>query len=182
MPFLVICITMNEILRICRVCKDPKPPADFRPDRRVCRKCVSKVNSRRLRSNSTRYGAFKTYQKQWELDNHERRKQYDLGWRKNNVERLLLYHAKARAKRYNVECSLGLEDIIIPNVCPVLKIPIKADLMGSDNSPSLDRLVPSKGYTKENTRVISCRANVIKNCGTTKEHEMIVEYMKENGC
>jgi hypothetical protein len=75
-----------------------------------------------------------------------------------------------------------LGDIVIPEVCPVLKIPIKADLQGSDNSPSLDRLVPSEGYTKENARVISWRANVIKNCGTREEHERIAAYMKENGC
>jgi hypothetical protein len=81
-----------------------------------------------------------------------------------------------------VKCSLTLEDIIIPEICPVLKIPLKADLQSSDNSPSLDRLIPSKGYIKENVRVISSRANMIKNCGTTKEHEMIVSYMKENGC
>ena len=173
---------MNENLKECRVCKIPKPSADFRPDRRVCRKCVTQINSHRLRANSTKYKAYKTYNKQWELDNHERRKRYDLGWRKSNVERLLLYHARARAKKYNVKCSLGLEDIIIPEICPVLKIPIKADLMGSDNSPSLDRLVPSAGYTKENTRVISIRANMIKSCGTKEEHEMIAAYMKENGC
>lgn len=173
---------MNEELQECRVCKDPKPRVDFSPDRRVCRTCVSKINGRRLRNNPAKYKAFKKYQTKWYTANHEKRNTYELEWRRNNVGRLLLYHAKARAKRINVECSLTLDDIVIPEICPVFKIPIKADLQGSDNSPSLDRLVPSEGYTKENARVISWRANVIKNCGTREEHEMIAAYMKENGC
>ena len=180
--FVVIFITMNDNPRVCKICKMPESLTEFSPERRTCRKCVSKINYQRLRSNPAKRKSFETYQKQWEHDNNDARSKYDLKWRRNNFERLLLYSARARAKKYNVECSLTLGDIIIPDVCPVFKTPIKKDLVNSNNSPSLDRMVPAKGYTKENTHVISCRANIIKNCGTRAEHEMIVSYMKENGC
>ena len=36
----------------------------------------------------------------------------------------------------------------------------------SPNSPSLDRLIPEKGYTKSNVQFISFKANRIKNNGS----------------
>lgn len=51
---------------------------------------------------------------------------------------------------------------------------------GSDNSPSIDRLVPHKGYVKGNVRVVSNRANRFKQDCTLEEMELIFKYMKEN--
>lgn len=67
---------------------------------------------------------------------------------------------------------------MFPSVCPVLRIPIICGGSRTDNSPSLDRFDNDKGYTPENVRVISWRANRIKNDGTIEEHEKIVSYMK----
>ena len=171
---------MNEKLKECSVCKALKPLADYSPDRKACRKCVSKINTQRIRDNPKKYEAVQKYQKQWQIDNAGRRNKYCLEWRKDNVNRLLLYRARARAKKQNIECSLTLEDIIVPDVCPVFKIPFEIAKPDCSNSPSLDRLNSLEGYTKKNTRVISCRANTIKNGGTREEHEMVAAYMKEN--
>ena len=55
----------------------------------------------------------------------------------------------------------------IPDVCPVLGIPLDQDPKGkgerSDNSPSLDKFIPSLGYVKGNIHIISWRANHLKN-------------------
>jgi len=74
------------------------------------------------------------------------------------------------------------DDITIPSTCPILGIPIewkqgngKASIA---NSPSLDRLDSTKGYTPDNVRVISYRANVIKNDGTAAEHRAIAAWME----
>lgn len=48
------------------------------------------------------------------------------------------------------------------------------------NSPSLDRVDPTKGYIPGNVRIISFRANCIKNNGTAEEHLLIADYMNEH--
>ena len=75
--------------------------------------------------------------------------------------------------------SLTKEDIIIPDVCPVLGIPLQIGSgRPSANSPTLDRRDNSKGYTPENTFVISYRANSIKSDATPEELEKVLSYAK----
>lgn len=47
-----------------------------------------------------------------------------------------------------------------------------------DSSPSLDRLIPAKGYVKGNVRVISRRANCLKSNGTLEEFRAVMAYME----
>ncbi len=83
--------------------------------------------------------------------------------------------AKCRAKKKNIEFSISKEDIIIPDVCPILGISIKRNEQSGfhSDSPSLDRINPDKGYTKDNIRVISNRANLLKSNATIKELELV---------
>ena len=62
-------------------------------------------------------------------------------------------------------------DISIPNKCPVLGIAIDPAVKGkrTDNSPSIDRLVPELGYVKGNIHIMSWRANRIKNNGSLED-------------
>lgn len=48
-----------------------------------------------------------------------------------------------------------------------------------DGSPTLDRIVPEKGYVKGNVAVISHKANRIKNNGSLEELEAVVSYTKK---
>lgn len=48
----------------------------------------------------------------------------------------------------------------------------------TDNSPSIDRIDNLKGYTKENIKIISHRANAIKRDASVEEVEKILKYMK----
>ena len=91
--------------------------------------------------------------------------------------------AKDRAKKQHLNFNLSPSDIIIPKFCPVLGIKLEKNVGGNtsqDSSPSLDRIIPSLGYVKGNIKVISQRANVIKNEGTAEEHMKISEYIKLN--
>jgi hypothetical protein len=49
----------------------------------------------------------------------------------------------------------------------------------SPNSPSLDKIIPSKGYIKGNVWVISNRANTLKNDASLQELELLVENLKK---
>ena len=48
-----------------------------------------------------------------------------------------------------------------------------------DNSPSLDRIDSSKGYTPDNVWVISRRANIIKHDATLEELLLISKNLGE---
>ena len=79
------------------------------------------------------------------------------------------------------QLEFTVDDMFWPEYCPILGIRLVYGKKGRmvDASPSLDRVDPSKGYTLENTRVISNRANRIKNDGTAEEHRKIAAYMDE---
>ena len=90
-----------------------------------------------------------------------------------------------RRKRQNAKSTkwgwdLTFNDIEWITVCPILGIDIDwfAD-SHAPNSPSYDRTNPKLGYIKGNVRLMSLRANRIKNDGTADEHIKIAEYMKQ---
>jgi hypothetical protein len=90
--------------------------------------------------------------------------------------------AKYRASRKGLEFSLRQEDIVIPEICPLLGIPLvchrgRGGQQG--NSPSLDRKDSTKGYTPDNVWVISNRANTLKNNASLQELELLVENLKK---
>jgi len=102
---------------------------------------------------------------------------YDKLWRLKRYSYIILAQAKSRAKRDGLEFSLKEEDIIIPTHCPILGIPIKRNI-GSGfhkDSPSLDRIDNTKGYTKNNIRIISNRANLLKCDATLEELELLIK-------
>ena len=97
-----------------------------------------------------------------------------------DYRRKLVYPARKRAKAKGIECTITPEDLKLPKRCPLLGIEIdySSDKGGpgnvKPNSPSLDRIDSSKGYTPDNVWVISRRANTIKNDATLAELKMIV--------
>jgi hypothetical protein len=100
-------------------------------------------------------------------------------WHKRTVEQQMLAAARSRAAQKGLPFALTLDDIVIPERCPALGIPLfKEGGRAHDGSPSLDRLVPSEGYVPGNVRVISNRANSIKRDATAAELLAVAEYVK----
>ena len=101
--------------------------------------------------------------------------------RLSNPELYLLRGAKERAKKAGVPFALSKEDISIPNACPVLGIPL---VIGSgsfsNNSPTLDRLVPKLGYVPGNVNVISWRANSVKSDATVEELRIVADWIENS--
>jgi hypothetical protein len=91
----------------------------------------------------------------------------------------MLTWTKARAKKNGLEFSLTEADVTIPETCPVLGIPLyKMKGRAGPNSPSLDRIRGSEGYVPHNVRVISYRANFLKNNATVDELRSVLVYME----
>ena len=103
----------------------------------------------------------------------------------NTQQQYMWSQAKGRAKKNGIAFDLEIDDCVIPEFCPLLRIRIKKTPKGKKvtgnirqpNSPSLDRIDPSKGYTKDNVWVISWRANDLKRDGTLTEFKKIVEAL-----
>lgn len=97
--------------------------------------------------------------------------------RKERPARFLLSAAKARAKSRGIPFDLVVGDVEVPKMCPVLGIPLViGEGACSDNSPSIDRIIPELGYVKGNIKVISRRANRIKNDATPDELFKVWQY------
>lgn len=93
-----------------------------------------------------------------------------------NIETALLTRARRRARVFGFEFNIDITDIKVPDICPILEVPIK---VGTKNnylfSPSLDRVDNTKGYIKGNIKVISMLANSMKN---TADNELLYRFCK----
>ena len=88
--------------------------------------------------------------------------------------------ARNRANKKNIEFTITLDDIIVPDTCPMLGIPMAVAEGGAlDSSPSLDRVDNKLGYIKTNIHVISHRANYLKGSATLDELISMGKYAGE---
>lgn len=83
--------------------------------------------------------------------------------------RSLWERARKRANDRGLPFALGKSSITVPLTCPALGIPIQFSGRRSACSPSLDRIIPERGYIPGNVRVISDRANRLKGKRTLEE-------------
>lgn len=98
--------------------------------------------------------------------------------RRKNDTTALVYHlryqmranAKKRAEAAGIPFALAVDDIVIPEACPILGVPLDKPTGNktgpTDYAPSLDRIRPALGYVPGNVRVISYKANRLRNNGT----------------
>ena len=65
--------------------------------------------------------------------------------------------------------------------CPVLEVEMVfgGGHKGKANSPSLDRIIPSKGYIKGNVRWMSSRANTMKQDASPEELKLFYKWLKK---
>lgn len=105
--------------------------------------------------------------------------------------RWLLMRIKSKCKKQNIPFDLTLDDLVIPTHCPIFGIPLSFGVKTSNvfrdkrgqvtvpmDSPSVDRIVPEKGYVKGNIVVISYRANLIKTNASVSELIQVADFYK----
>ena len=89
----------------------------------------------------------------------------------------MLNNSKQRAKVVGREHTLTIDDIVIPDYCPILNIKLEVgDRKNHENAPSIDRINNDGGYTKDNIMIMSTRANLLKKNATIDELIMIGKF------
>lgn len=98
-------------------------------------------------------------------------------WLSTDYRQRIYDRAKGRAKQRGREFTISLDDVVIPETCPVLGVPL-VHAPGSPYVPSLDRIDSSKGYTPDNIIVMSWRANTLKNNMTEEECRALLRFFE----
>lgn len=95
----------------------------------------------------------------------------------------IIYRLRNRAKQLNLPFDLEKSDLIIPEFCPILEIPIAIRHENKANCVSWDRIIPELGYVKGNVRAISLKANLMKSNATFEELQLfavnIIKYINK---
>lgn len=94
----------------------------------------------------------------------------------NNLAKVLVRNCFHRAKEKNLDFDLTEQELHIPDLCPVFGEPL---IPSSRYGPSIDRIDNTKGYTKNNVRVISKKANLMKNDATKEELVQFAKWVLE---
>lgn len=122
----------------------------------------------------------RAYQRRWAAANKEKVRDAQRKWRTAHPEKKLWRAARNRAKQDGLSFTITPDDIVIPDVCPVLGLPLAiATGKSGPNSPSLDRIAPHVGYVPENIEVISWRANSLKKDATPDELRKLADYYQK---
>ena len=168
------------MVKICSKCKQEKNLSDFTYNKNTkdklttwCRGCCKIARDDYYQENKEKISLM---QKTWRENNADYRKLKRIEKRREDPRKTILYSAKHRAMIKDLAFDLVLEDIIIPETCPVLGIPLELyhDTQ-MRSSPSLDRINPRLGYTKGNIQVISWLANTMKQ---DADKEQLLEFAK----
>jgi len=143
----------------------------------------------------------KEHIKQYRQNNKEKINEQHKQYYRRNPQRTMIRNMLCDSKRRHKEKGFSKEDYnvtkefllsILPEHCSVLGIKLECNYgkgvgKQSPNSPSLDRIDNSKGYTQDNVRIISWRANDLKSDSTPEERKLLheddlrLEKKKEEG-
>lgn len=133
----------------------------------------------------------------WQLEHADKHREATANWQKKNPEKdriknrryvqnlkenkpehhLWLQTGRGARKR-GIEFALAEREIHIPNVCPILGIPLSFTLE-KNNLPTIDRINNTRGYITSNVWVISWRANKLKSDATLDELEKLANALRK---
>lgn len=97
----------------------------------------------------------------------------------------LRFDAKRRAKDKGVPFDVDTDYLmsIAPEYCPIFKVKLQwayiGDRTSTDDRPSLDRIIPDRGYVKGNVAWISFKANRIKADGDETDLYKVADWLHE---
>lgn len=113
---------------------------------------------------------------EWKLKNPDKGAEYQRKYRAKDTGMSLFRTARQRARTKEIPFDIEFTDLVFPTHCPILGIELKTysgneecKPGGRDDSFSIDRIIPSLGYTKGNVQVISHKANAMKSNASKEE-------------
>lgn len=154
--------------RECKICGEKRTECFYIKNKGMCKKCCIEKQKRNYRENKERYK--EGYKKFVET----------------NILQVRFLAAKHRAIRKKIPFEITLEDLenllISQNgVCYYTGLPFINDY-SKGRSISIDRIDSSKGYTKDNIRLICSLVNTMKSDRTEESFldciKCVYEYMK----
>ena len=129
--------------------------------------------------------ARKEYNREYRAANREKLAEGKRKWNAANPEKMALNGARRRAREKGLPFDLKEEDLVFPDTCPCCLQPMSRETNTLKDYPSLDRIVPELGYTKQNVVVICFRCNTYKNAATPEEMYWVADFVfklrKERG-
>lgn len=150
--------------KVCSKCHTDKPLDSFYKSssqgyQHYCKECAYKVKQER-RQDPTYLAVLRAKDREVHRDRYRRdvelSRERSRVYRNANKELYLWCSAKQRAEEGSIPFNLEVKDICIPTHCPILGIKLAHDNKSTrDDSPSLDKVIPSLGYIKGNVAVIS---------------------------
>ena len=101
---------------------------------------------------------------------------------KKNWEKISLASAKTRAKSKNLAYSIDIDWFKENFVkgCAVTKLPLDPNGSKTPWTVHIDRIIPSKGYTKENARLVCACFNLAKKHWTDEDVHKMAKHLIEN--
>lgn len=156
----------------------------------IANRLDNKVSRQRIQQLADKFkiDSFQIRRNKAEQDRNEKMfAKWGPDWKNKDWKKSAIYSTmreKFRNKQKNTnkhEFTIEFSDLTFPTHCPALGIELDYFANArAENSPSFDRLNPSKGYVKGNVTIISWRANRIKNDGTAEEHQKIADFMRQS--
>ncbi len=155
----------------------------FLPDEKKCPGCKKVLPVTEFYSAKDRRDGLRSYCKSCESSKSRK-------WYKDNYKlasmKLTLRRLKERARKKNIPIEITLEYLKNSHpddmICPVLGIKMERGYNDDDwysTSPSVDRIVPEKGYVPGNIIIVSNKANLIKSYATPDEVLKVGTFYKK---
>lgn len=168
---------------MCIKCNQDKESEFFRSGKNICKKCEYEYCKQWKKNNKDKVSAYAkaAYDKDRYTNDEEFRNRRLESSRKsyrNNYVKKLISGAKLRSQKLGLPFDIEESDIVIPEFCPVFGFKLEVSSgRPSDNSPSIDKIIPELGYTKGNVRVISYLANRMKSNATPEQLITFAEWV-----
>jgi hypothetical protein len=163
-----------------------------------CRECALELPIQQFTKNKANKDRLQNVCKQCDNIRQKKRRvekktliqEYGKEYRKKNAANFeyrlqaLLNASRARAKFKNREHTLTKQDLVdlypTDGNCPIFGIKLEWNEKGfRENSPSIDRIDSTKGYTRDNVQIISWKANRIKGYASVEDLEILLSYLKQ---